>query len=60
MFSSGASVALFYAPVLAGYTNDSDRWQVADGRRFLLLANAGRDQGPPLDVVVNWLPLLTK
>jgi Tol biopolymer transport system component len=60
-FSSGAPVALFDAPVQAGYTNDSDRWQPApDGRRFLLLTSAGRDQAPPLDVVVNWLPLLTK
>jgi Tol biopolymer transport system component len=60
-FASGAPVALFNAPVQAGYTNDSDRWQPApDGRRFLLLANSGRDQAPPLDVVVNWLRLLTK
>ena len=58
-FSTGAPVALFDAPVQAGYTNDSHRWQVApDGKRFLLLANAGKDQAPPLDVVVNWPALL--
>ena len=58
-FSNGAPVALFDAPVLAGYTNDSHRWQVApDGQRFLLLINAGQDQAPPLDVVVNWPALL--
>ena len=58
-FSNGAPVALFEAPVLAGYSNDSDRWQVApDGRRFLLLTSAGQDQAPTLDVVVNWPALL--
>jgi Tol biopolymer transport system component len=58
-FSNGAPIALFDAPVLAGYTNDSDRWQVApDGRRFLLLTNAVQDQAPPLDIVVNWPALL--
>jgi len=54
-------VALFDAPVLAGYANDSDRWQVApDGKRFLLLIDAGKDQAPPIDVVVNWPALLKK
>jgi len=43
------------------YANDSHRWQVApDGKRFLLLINAGKDQAPPLDVVVNWPALLKK
>jgi Tol biopolymer transport system component len=60
-FSNGAPVALFDAPVQAGYTSDSHRWQVApDGKRFLLLANAGKDQASPLDVVVNWPALLRK
>ena len=60
-FSHGAPVALFDAPVQAGYTNDSHRWQVApDGKRFLLLTNAGKDQAPPLDVIVNWWALLKR
>jgi Tol biopolymer transport system component len=60
-FSAGAPVALFDAAVVPNYTSDSHRWQVApDGRRFLLLANAGGPQVPPLDVVVNWLALLTQ
>ena len=58
-FSSGAPAALFDAPVQTGYTSDSHRWQVApDGKRFLLLTNAGKDPAPPLDVVVNWPALL--
>jgi Tol biopolymer transport system component len=60
-FSSGPRKALFDAPVQTGYTNDSHRWQVApDGKRFLLLTNAGKDQAPPLDIVVNWMALLKK
>ena len=60
-FSNGAPVALFDAPVQAGYTSDSHRWQLApDGKRFLLLINAGKDQAPPLDVVVNWPALLRR
>ena len=60
-FSTGAPKALFDAPVQPGYTSDSHRWQVApDARRFLLLANAGKDQASPLDVVVNWPALLKK
>jgi dipeptidyl aminopeptidase/acylaminoacyl peptidase len=60
-FSHGAPTALFDAPVQAGYTSDSHRWQVAaDGKRFLLLINAGKDQAPPLDVVANWPALLKK
>ena len=31
-----------------------------DGKRFLLLTNPGKDQAPPLDVVVNWPALLKK
>jgi Tol biopolymer transport system component len=57
-FSNGAPVALFDAPVLAGYSNDSDRWLAPDGRRFLLLTSVGHDQAPPLDVIVNWPALL--
>jgi len=58
-FSSGSPVALFDAPIQAGYTADSHRLQLApDGKRFLLLANAGKEQAPPLDVVVNWPGLL--
>ena len=46
-FSNGPPVALFDAPVQPGYTNDGHRWQVApDGKRFLLLINAGKDQAP--------------
>jgi hypothetical protein len=26
----------------------------SDGKRFLLVTNAGKDWAPPLDVVVNW------
>ena len=60
-FSNGAPVALFDAPIQAGYTSDSHRWQVApDGQRFLLLANAGQGQAAPLDVVVNWPALLKR
>jgi len=60
-FANGVPQALFDAPILAGYTSDSHRWQVApDGRRFLLLANDGKDQGPPLYVIVNWPALLQK
>ena len=60
-FSHGAPTALFDAPVQAGYTSDSHRWQVApDGKRFLLLVNAGTEQAPPLDVIVNWPALLKK
>ncbi|HEY6508522.1 MAG TPA: protein kinase [Vicinamibacterales bacterium] len=60
-FSNGAPVALFDAPIQPGYTADSHRWQVTpDATRFLLLANAGKDQAQPLDVVVNWPALLTK
>jgi Tol biopolymer transport system component len=60
-FSSGAPTALFEAPILPGYSQDSHRWQLsADGQRFLLLANAGTGQGTPLDVIVNWTALLPK
>jgi eukaryotic-like serine/threonine-protein kinase len=58
-FSAGAPVALFDAPIQPAYTSDSHRWQVArDGKRFLLLPNAGKHQAQPLDVVVNWPALL--
>ena len=61
MRSMRTPVALFDAPIQAGYTADSHRWQVApDGQRFLLLANIGKDQAPPLDVLVNWPALLKK
>jgi len=47
--------------VQSGYTNDSHRWQVSpDGKRFLLITNAGKDEAPPLDVVVNWQAGLKK
>jgi hypothetical protein len=60
-FSYGAPVALFDAPIQAGYTADSHRWQVApDGQRFLLLANAGEQQATPLDVVTSWAGLLNR
>jgi len=60
-FSNGAPVALFDAAIQSGYTNDSHRWQVSpDGKRFLLITNAGKDQAPPLDVVVNWQAGLKK
>jgi len=60
-FSNGGPTALFDAPVLAGYANDSHRWQVApDGRRFLLLTSVGQDQARRLDVVVNWPALLQR
>ena len=59
-FSAGTPVALFDASIVPNYTSDSHRWQVApDGRRFLLLVDAGGSQAPPLDVVVNWPELLT-
>jgi Tol biopolymer transport system component len=58
-FAAGMPVALFEAPIQTGYTADSHRWQLApDGKRFLLLANVGKDQAQPLDVAVNWLALL--
>jgi Tol biopolymer transport system component len=60
-FSNGPPVALFDAPVQPGFTADSHRWQVApDGTRFLLLVYAANNQTTPLDVIVNWLPLLKK
>ena len=60
-FSNGAPVALFEAPIQPGYIADSHREQVApDAKRFLLLANAGKDQAPPLDVVINWPALLRR
>jgi Tol biopolymer transport system component len=60
-FSLGTPVALFDAPIQAGYTADSHRWQVApDGKRFLLLPNDGKNEAAPLDVVVNWPALLKK
>jgi serine/threonine protein kinase len=60
-FSSRPPIRLFDAPIQAGYINDSDRWQVApDGKRFLLLAPAGKNEAPPIDVVVNWPALLRK
>ena len=60
-FSTGAPKALFEAPIQPGYTADSHRWQVApDSKRFLLLANAGKGQAQPLDVLVNWSALLKK
>jgi serine/threonine-protein kinase len=58
-FSSGKPAALFDAPIQTAYLGDSHRWQVApDGKRFLLLVNAGVVRLPPLDVVVNWPALL--
>jgi serine/threonine protein kinase/Tol biopolymer transport system component len=58
-FSYGTPVKLFDAPIPAGYTNESDLWQVApDGKRFLFLPLAGPQPGPPLDVIVNWPALM--
>jgi Tol biopolymer transport system component len=58
-FSHGEPVPLFDAPIQAGYTSDSHRWQVApDGQRFLLLTLAGDQQAAPLDVVAGWPGLL--
>jgi Tol biopolymer transport system component len=59
IFSYGTPVKLFDAPIPAGYTNESDLWQVApDGKRFLFLPLAGQQPGPPLNVIVNWPALL--
>ena len=42
-FSAGAPTALFEAPILPGYSQDSHRWELlSDGQRFLL-------NGPPAD-----------
>ena len=58
-FSNGVPVALFDAPVQPGYTSDAHRWQLApDGKRFLLLASAGKDEAVPVRVIVNWPALL--
>jgi serine/threonine protein kinase len=60
-FSAGTPVALFDAPIVTNFNADSHRWQVApDGRRFLLLADAGGTAAPPLDVLVNWPSLLAR
>jgi Tol biopolymer transport system component len=59
-FSSGTAIKLFDAAIQAGYTNDSDRWQVAPDGRFLLLVPAGRQQAPPVDVIVNWPALVPR
>jgi Tol biopolymer transport system component len=59
-FSSGTPVKLFDAAIQVGYTNDSHRWQVAPDGRFLLLVPAGRQQAPPVEVIVNWPALLPR
>jgi len=60
-FSTGSPVRLFDVPVQPWFINDSDRWQVApDGKRFLILVPAGKNETPPIDVVVNWPMLLRK
>jgi Tol biopolymer transport system component len=60
-FSAGTPTALFDAPILPGYSQDSHRWQLApDGQQFLLLAAVGKGPGTPLDVVINWPALLPK
>ena len=60
-FSAGSPTVLFEAPILPGYSQDSHRWQLApDAQRFLLLADSGKGQGTPLDVIVNWTALLPK
>jgi hypothetical protein len=60
-FSNRPATRLFDAPIQVGYINDSDRWQVApDGKRFLILAPAGKNDAPPIDIVVNWPSLLRK
>jgi len=38
-------------------SDQSGGWE-PDAKRFLLLVNVGSDQAPPLDVIINWLPLL--
>lgn len=58
-FSMGTPVRLFEAPVQAGYTNESDIWQVhPDGKRFLMLPPDKGQVGPPLNVIVNWQALV--
>ncbi|HWI16654.1 MAG TPA: protein kinase [Vicinamibacterales bacterium] len=58
-FSFGPAVKLFDTPVQAGYTNESDIWQVApDGKRFLMLPADDGQSGPELRVIVNWQALL--
>jgi Tol biopolymer transport system component len=60
-FAPGTTTRLFDAPVQAGYSNDSDRWQVAaDSQRFLLLPASTSSHAPPIDVIVNWESLLTR
>jgi len=60
-FSNRPPLRLFDAPIQTAFINDSDRWQVApDGKRFLLLVPAGKNETPPIDVVVNWPMLLRK
>jgi Tol biopolymer transport system component len=60
-FSAGKPAALFEAPVLTGFTQDSHRWQLApDGKRFLLLVADEKGKGTPLDVIVNWQALLPR
>jgi Tol biopolymer transport system component len=58
-FTASAPRDLFFAPVPAGYSNDSHRWQLsADGNRFLLLVPSSGAAAAYLDVVINWETLL--
>ena len=58
-FSSRSAVRLFDAPMLTGFINDGDRWHVSrDGKRFLLLVPAEKNDMPPLDVIANWTALI--
>jgi serine/threonine protein kinase/WD40 repeat protein len=60
-FAPGTPTKLFDAPILPGYSQDSHRWQLSpDAQRFLLLADVGKGEGTPLDVLVNWPALLPK
>jgi Tol biopolymer transport system component len=58
-FSAGKPQELFSAPVPAGYSNDSHRWQLsADGKRLLIMVPTSGAASASLDVIVNWETLL--
>jgi eukaryotic-like serine/threonine-protein kinase len=60
-FAWSPPTALFDAPIVAGYSNDSHRWQVSpDGKRFLLITPASEAFATPIDVIVNWPGLLQR
>jgi eukaryotic-like serine/threonine-protein kinase len=60
-FEAGTPVALFDAHMVHAYSNNLIEYDVtADGKRFLVNANAPGAAAPPLTVVTNWQSGLKK